>query len=209
MIYPIIDLKTVGIPVRLVERNIAIRPEIGPVSDGIVFLVPLGDSKFMIDQRGCYYYNADGMARYDSYHPDRLEYLGSDRVQYSMGGDRISSIGPYHIYYDTIFKQITEVAGCIIRPDYSDDAKHLISYAGGVYLFYRFNSYKSRYDVYKIESCVFEYNSKGELDKIIYNGRLPGARNTPWGALNFSSTTTVNICYNYNGIITKIGSTPV
>ena len=69
MIYPIIDFKTVGAPLILIERNLAIHPDIGPVSDGIVFLVRVGNTNFMVDQRGRFYYEANGEAKKDWYHP--------------------------------------------------------------------------------------------------------------------------------------------
>lgn len=67
MLYPILQFSTVGTPLQMVERNLAIDPTVGPVSSGIVFLVAIGNTGFFTDQQGRLYYDADGEPKKSCY----------------------------------------------------------------------------------------------------------------------------------------------
>lgn len=206
MIYPIYDMKSVGTPVKLVERNLAIHPDIGPVSDGIIFLVQVGDTRFLVDQRGRFYYNSDGEKKMNWYHPERLEYLGSDRVSYRYDG-KIEDIGPYHIYYG--YWGVERISNYLIQYEYESSKKGLIHYAGGVYFYYNeYNYSKGRPEASKIGECSLYYKAGGQLDKVCYYGELPGDPKSPW-VNKYCYDNTVNIYYDYHGKITKIGSTSI
>ena len=201
MIYPILDMRSFGSPVRLVERNLAIDPSVGPTSDGILFLVPVGGTRFMIDQRGRFYYNAEGDAQSDW--NGRVGYLGPDRVQYDWNG-RIADIGPYHVYYDSLGK-LDRISDAVVQ---FDSYTGLPSSVGGVYFYYEYNYGTSRHEAKKIADCSFYYQAGGKLEKICYYGRLPGSPKDPW-VTEYTNDNTVYIYYDYSGKINKIGSTSV
>jgi len=209
MIYPIINMKTVGTPVKLVERNLAIRPDIGAVSDGIVFLVQVGDTRFLVDQRGNFYYNADGEKKMDWYNPDRLEYLGSDRVSYNYSGTKIASVGPYNLYYDYSGERVERISNYLIHYETSSSTSGYIDHAGDVYFYYNEYNYSTgRSQATKIGECSLYYKAGGQLDKVTYYGNTPGDPKSPWYN-QYCRDNTVYIYYDYYGKITKIGSTNI
>ncbi len=208
MIYPIIDFKTVGAPLILVERNLAIRPDIGAVSDGIVFLVRVGRTRFFVDQRSRFYYESDGEARNDWYHPERLGYLGGDRVSYNYSG-KIESIGQYSVRYDFRGERPEYISGTLIQYGYESSKSDLIDHVGDVYFYYtEYNYSKSRYEATKIGECSLYYKAGGDLDKITYYGNNPGDVKSP-SVNQYIHNNTVSIYYSYGGRVTKIGSTDI
>lgn len=194
-------MRSFGAPVRLVEKNLAIHPSLGPVSEGILFLLSVGNTNFMIDQRGRFYYNASGEVTNDW--SGRVGYLGSDRVQYDWNG-RILDIGPYHVYYDSLGK-LDRISDAVIQ---FDSYTGLPSSVGGVYFYYEYNYGTSRHEAKKIADCAFYYQAGGKLEKICYYGKLPGSPKDPW-TMEYMRDHTVYISYEYSGRVNKIGSTTI
>ena len=208
MIYPIIDFKTVGAPLILIERNLAIHPDIGAVSDGIVFLVRVGNTNFMVDQRGRFYYEANGEAKKDWYHPERLEYLGSDRVSYGYSG-KIESIGGCSIRYDFRGERPEYISDTLIQYEYSSSRAGLIEHVGPIYFYYNeYNYSKSRPEASKIGECSFYYKAGGDLDKITYYGDKIGDVKSP-STNAYLRNNTVYIYYEYGGRVSRIGDTDI
>ena len=202
MIYPINDYKSFGSPVKLVTRNLGIHPAYGAVSEGIVFLVPIGNSRFMIDQRGRFYYNGAGETRYG--YQGRVEYIGQDTVYYDWQG-RIERIGDYIVHYDSYSGRPERIGDAVFMYDSYTGLPWRI---GGVCFYYSYNYGTSRQEISKIDECCFYYQSGGKLEKVTYYGNLPGSPKDPWYN-QYTQDNTVNIYYDYYGKITKIGSVSI
>lgn len=202
MIYQIIDNKSFGSPVKLVTRNIALHPSYGATSDGVLFLTTVGQTRFMIDQRGRFYYNGEGEIRYD--YQGRVGYIGSDGVRYDWKG-RIESIGTYNVYYDSYSGKISSISNFGV---YYDTYTGLPSSVSGIGFYYSYQYGSSRYEASKIGQCSFYYQAGGRLDKITYYGELPGSPKDPW-VNDYCRDNTINIYYDYYGKITKIGSVSI
>ena len=202
MIYPINDYQSFGSPVKLVTRNIAIHPAYGATSDGVLFLTTVGQTRFMIDQRGRFYYNGVGETRYD--YQGRVGYIGQDIVYYDWKG-RIERIGDYIVYYDSYSGRPERISDYIIQ---YDSYTKLPSIVGGVHFYYSYEYGSSRYEASKIGECNFYSQSGGKLDKITYYGERPGSPKDPW-VNDYCRDNTINVYYDYYGKITKIGSVNV
>ena len=208
MIYPLIDMKAVGAPLILVERNLAIRPDIGPISAGIIFLVRVGNTRFLVDQCGRFYYDSDGEPKNNWYHPERLSYLGSDSVDYNYDNTRITRIGDYNIRYG-YENRVEHISDCLIQYESSSSTRGYIHYAAGVYFYYNEYNYNTgRSQATKIGECSLYYKAGGQLDKVTYYGNIPYAPKTP-GYNEYCYNNTVSIDYNYDGTIRRIGSTDI
>ena len=199
MIYPIINYSSFGEPVSFVERNIAIDSSVGAVSDGILFLVGLPGTKFLIDQHGRLYYSANGPVRTD-YYSGRAEYVGDDIVRYDYSG-KIDSIGSHYLYYDSYSGKISRIGDNIfIYDSYSG----LLDRVGGIYFYYEYDYGSSKNRVSKVADCYFYYES-GRLSKITYY-TLPSSYTKEWLAETVREGT-LYIYYEYSGKIKKIGDT--
>ena len=201
MIYPILNYSSFGAPVRLVERNIAIDSSVGATSDGILFLVGLTDTKFLVDQYGRLYYSANGEAKTD-YISGRVDYLGSDIVRYDYSG-KIESIGNQFLIYDYYSGKISRIGDNIFM---YDSYSGLIEKAGGIYYYYEYDYGSSKNRVSKVADCNFYYES-GRVSKITYY-TLPSSYTKEWLAQTVREGT-LYIYYDYSGRISKIGDTNI